>query len=202
VIASIALLVALAGTGYAAITLPRNSVGTAQLKDNAVITTKVKNGSLLKVDFAPNQIPAGPRGPVGAPGPPGAAGPKGATGPAGTAATSKWALIGRDGNLVASSCPTSNAACIQILNNGAGVYYVNFGAPVTGHPIVVSAAYRNADTVPRGQVVAAICGNTGTSSPADTITCATNNNTNTVYVTTSSFGDIPYENHAFYIAVL
>ena len=31
VIASIALLVALAGTGYAAITLPSNSVGTAQL---------------------------------------------------------------------------------------------------------------------------------------------------------------------------
>ena len=51
VIASIALLVALGGTGYAAVVLAPNSVGTPQLKNNAVNSAKVKNGSLLAADF-------------------------------------------------------------------------------------------------------------------------------------------------------
>ena len=36
VVACIALAIALGGTSYAAVTLPRNSVGTKQLKKNAV----------------------------------------------------------------------------------------------------------------------------------------------------------------------
>jgi len=78
VIASVALLLALGGTGVAAVTvLPRNSVGTAQLKSNAVTSAKVRNGSLLRADFRRGQIPAGPtgaRGPQGPAGPPGPAG--------------------------------------------------------------------------------------------------------------------------------
>ena len=64
VIGSIALLIALGGTGYAAqrLVLPRNSVGTAQLKNDAVVSSKVKNGSLLSADFKAGQLPAGPRG--------------------------------------------------------------------------------------------------------------------------------------------
>jgi hypothetical protein len=77
VIACIALIVALGGTGYAAVTLPANSVGTAQLKKNAVTSLKVKNGSLLSADFKAGQIPAGPTGAQGAAGPVGAAGPAG-----------------------------------------------------------------------------------------------------------------------------
>ena len=59
VIAMIALLVALAGTGYAATRLPVNSVGTLQLRNNAVTSPKVKDRSLLKVDFAARPAPAG-----------------------------------------------------------------------------------------------------------------------------------------------
>jgi hypothetical protein len=40
-----ALAVATAGTGYAATALPRNSLGTGQLMNNAVTAAKVKNGS-------------------------------------------------------------------------------------------------------------------------------------------------------------
>jgi len=198
VIASIALLVALAGTGYAAITLPSNSVGTAQLKSNAVISSKVKDHSLLRVDFANGQIPRGARGAPGVPGPPGAAGAKGPTGPAGPAGqvATKWALVGRDGNFVAGS------PGVVIALSGTGTYYVNFGTPLTGHALLVTSAFRNADASPRGGVVAAICGNTGTSSPADTITCALNNNTSTAYVNTFGTGNEFPENHAFYIAVL
>jgi hypothetical protein len=78
VIAIVALVVALGGTGYAAVTLPANSVGTAQLKKDAVTSLKVKNGSLLRGDFKAGQIPAGPAGPEG---PAGGAGPAGPAGP-------------------------------------------------------------------------------------------------------------------------
>ena len=66
VIASVALLLALGGTSLAAVNaLPRSSVGTAQLKANAVTSAKVKNGSLLAVDFRSGSLPAGPAGPQG-----------------------------------------------------------------------------------------------------------------------------------------
>lgn len=79
VIACIALLIALGGTSYAAVSqlVPRNSVGTAQLKADAVTSAKVKNGSLQRVDFRAGQVPAGPAGPAGPTGPQGSKGDKG-----------------------------------------------------------------------------------------------------------------------------
>jgi hypothetical protein len=46
IIALIALMVSLGGTGYAAFTLPRDSVGTRQLQNGAVTAAKVKRHSL------------------------------------------------------------------------------------------------------------------------------------------------------------
>jgi hypothetical protein len=77
VVACIALVVALGGTTLAAISLPARSVGTPQLKRNAVTSVKVKNGTLKLVDFAAGQVPGGARGAQGP------AGRKGDTGPAG-----------------------------------------------------------------------------------------------------------------------
>jgi hypothetical protein len=77
VVACLALTVALSGASYAAVVLPRNSVGKAQLKRNAVVSAKiaaggvrtgdlgagavnsrkVKNRSLLKADFKAGQLP-------------------------------------------------------------------------------------------------------------------------------------------------
>src|SRR5712672_4351622 len=85
VTATLALIVALGGTGYAAVGLANNSVGTPQLKANAVVSSKVKNGSLLNKDFKAGQIPAGPRGAAGPAGPVGATGAIGATGATGAA---------------------------------------------------------------------------------------------------------------------
>jgi len=111
VTATMALIVALGGTSYAAITLPRNSVGTKQLKPravarsdiraNAVTSAKVRNGSLLSKDFKAGQIPAGPAGPAGAPGPVGPAGPAGpfpATLPSGKTLVGAYGLIGTGAN--------------------------------------------------------------------------------------------------------
>ena len=77
VIASLALFIALGGGAYAAIKIPKNSVGTSQLKSNAVISSKVKNGALLARDFKAGQLPQGPQGIQG---PKGDKGDKGDTG--------------------------------------------------------------------------------------------------------------------------
>src|SRR5919197_2044565 len=101
VMSCVALLLALGGVSWAATTLPRNSVGTAQLKNNAVTSRKVKNHSLLRIDFKNGQIPRGARGPIGptgATGPKGATGARGPTGPAGSSGTAniRWALVRAD----------------------------------------------------------------------------------------------------------
>ena len=80
VVACIALLFAMTGAGYAAGMLGPNTVGTKQLKKNAVISSKVKNRSLLAVDFKAGQLP---RGPQGAQGPQGVQGVQGIQGPPG-----------------------------------------------------------------------------------------------------------------------
>lgn len=92
-VATLALFVSLGGGAYAAVKLPRGSVGTAQLKaravtkaklgSGAVTSRKVKDGSLLARDFRSGQLPSGPQGPKGDPGPPGATGPTDPAGPAG-----------------------------------------------------------------------------------------------------------------------
>jgi hypothetical protein len=93
VVACAALFVSLGGVGYAAITLPKNSVGTKQLKRNAVNSAKVKKHSLLRSDFKRGQIP---RGPQGAQGIQGIQGPKGDPG---TPATRLWAYVSATGTL-------------------------------------------------------------------------------------------------------
>jgi len=95
-ITTVALVLAASSGAYAA-GLAANSVGTQQLKRDAVTSAKVKNGTLTKKDFKAKTLPRGPagaRGPAGPAGPPGdtgatgdpgATGATGATGPTGPA---------------------------------------------------------------------------------------------------------------------
>ena len=66
---SLALFIALGGTGYAALKLPKNSVHAKQIAAGAVGSSEVKNHSLKAVDFA--ALPQGPKGDKGDPGAPG-----------------------------------------------------------------------------------------------------------------------------------
>lgn len=84
VVASLALVLSLGGTGYAALKLPRNSVGAAQIKANAVTSAKIKDGTLRMTDFKAADAPAGPQGIRGQEGPRGPAGPEGDAGPSGS----------------------------------------------------------------------------------------------------------------------
>jgi hypothetical protein len=112
VISLVALGIALGGTGYAATQLPKNSVGTAQIKNSAVTGAKVKAGSLEASDFKAGQLPAGatgaqgPAGPAGATGPQGAPGPQGATGAQGPAGPS----TGAAGGVLSGSYPNPGFA--------------------------------------------------------------------------------------------
>ena len=106
-VACVALTVALGGVSYAASVLPKNSVGSTQIKRSAVVSKKVKDHSLLARDFKTGQLPAGPQGPKGDPGPQGPKGDKGDPGKDGASATKLWAVVDGSGNIAASSGVTT-----------------------------------------------------------------------------------------------
>jgi hypothetical protein len=98
VMATIAVFLALGGASYAALQLPAHSVGTRQLKPDAVTSSKVHNRSLRAIDFARGQLPAGARGLTGATGRDGTNGRDGTTGPPGPTVIG-FAHIGGGGTL-------------------------------------------------------------------------------------------------------
>jgi hypothetical protein len=141
VVAFIALLLALGSGAYAQLRIPRNSVGTAQLRANAVTSPKVKPRSLLRSDFRAGQLPRGPAGPAG---PAGAAGERGATGergltgpagpagPAGAAGATNVTTHSAIGTQTASpSCPTGQRAT----GGGATLLAGSIGAIVSSAPV-------------------------------------------------------------------
>jgi hypothetical protein len=93
VIATLALFIALGGGAYAAFRLPKASVGSKELKADAVRSSKVKDGSLLAGDFKAGQLPAGAQGQQGIQG---AQGDKGDPGTNGTNATINGVAAGGD----------------------------------------------------------------------------------------------------------
>jgi hypothetical protein len=78
VIALLALLVALGGTSWAAVTLAPRSVNNAALNTGAVNSRVIQNGQVKSQDLARGVLR---RGPAGAPGQTGATGPTGPAGP-------------------------------------------------------------------------------------------------------------------------
>jgi hypothetical protein len=81
-VAYLALFFALGGTSIAAVNaLPRNSVGTAQLKNGAVTKAKIAKKTISSLrGLRGLDGPTGPKGDTGAQGIPGQPGPKGDTG--------------------------------------------------------------------------------------------------------------------------
>jgi hypothetical protein len=75
VMATVALFVALGGSSYAAFALPKNSVGSRQLKTHAVTPKKVARSTVAL--FKGKKGDRGPMGPPGIQGPTGGQGPTG-----------------------------------------------------------------------------------------------------------------------------
>jgi hypothetical protein len=145
VVACTALLFAMTGAGYAAGMLGPNTVGTKQLKKNAVVSAKIKDRSLLAVDFKAGQLPQGPKGDPGAPGAPGAPGQQGPAGPG-----AQWATVSSGGTILRQSGGIT-AAKVQ-----TGGYRVTFPEAVTGHLILVTLALAS-DQTTRGTAIAGPC---------------------------------------------
>lgn len=124
VAATMAFVLALGGTSYAVTALPRNSVGTAQLKAQAVTKAKLAPG-VLTVG------PAGPRGLQGPAGSSGQAGPQGVAGPAGGPLDPKRVL----------HVPG------QILGVAPGAQFINIAAPCPTGGIAIGGGYTISGTV-------------------------------------------------------
>ena len=123
VVAAIALTVALADTAVATVSqLAPRSVGTAQLKNNAVTSAKIRNGQIRLADLHRTARRPGPRGRTGPAGP---AGPPGAV-------TRLWAVVNGSGS-IARSAGTTSAGRL-----GLGVYEVIFGQNVQNCVYVAS----------------------------------------------------------------
>jgi hypothetical protein len=110
VMATAAVFLALGGVSYAAVAIPKNSVGNQQLKANAVTTKKVKNGTLLAADFRRRQLPRGATGTRGAAGATGPQGPQGPQGQPGTPGISNYHVVINNEITAPAGTQTSNSA--------------------------------------------------------------------------------------------
>lgn len=142
VISCLALLAAVGGTGYAAIKLPPGSVGTKQLKNGAVIASKVKPRSLLAKNFKSGQLPRGLRGVAGLPGAAGPQGPGGPQGPQGAKGDPATRLFGsvKNTNMAGDPAlgPSSGATDVDRVAGQQGAFEITFNQDVNNCAVLAT----------------------------------------------------------------
>lgn len=136
VMATIAVGIALGGTSYAALTLPKNSVGDRQIRVGAVRGSEVKNGSL-----GAKELSAAARRSLT-----GAVGPVGPQGPAGPAATPYFAVVSATGERVAGNATSGGAA------GGIGNTVVGFSRSMAGCAATATLGTADGSTTVAGRV--------------------------------------------------
>ena len=144
----IALFVALSGASYAAIKLPINAVGTAQIKKDAVTSTKVKDGSLLAGDFKAGQLPAGAKGETGA------AGASGVTAANGTSGSSLGITLTGTPQEVMSTTVSSGPAGRMVVTGSFRMYNQTVAAGGSSCQVSIDGAPASQPTSTFGGVVA------------------------------------------------
>lgn len=170
-VALVALVAALGGTSYAAITVTssnvrNNSLTGTDIRNSTITGADVKNRSLTPADFkgalpAGAQGAAGPQGATGAQGPKGdagaagAKGDKGDKGPKGDDAVGRWLLVNAAGEIEAQSGGFTIAAAYPTLENTAamgapsnalranGNVYIDAGEDLSDNGIVSTIALQN-----------------------------------------------------------
>ena len=135
VMSTLALFIALGGVSYAAVKLPSNSVGTPQIRNDAVTGSKIKNGSISQKDL--DKALVAKLALAGKPGPQGVQGIQGATGSAGTQGlqglTGDPAYVQRTAFQPTGTNPPGGMADVvsqQFTVRGAGAYDLNVSADV------------------------------------------------------------------------
>lgn len=167
-----ALLVAVLGStplgraAYSAV-LPRSSVGTLQLKRNAVTASKIApnairtgqvvDGSLLTADFRSGQIPQGPKGDKGE------KGSKGDPGVSGYQVVTETETPPANFTTIAASCPAGKnvfggGVYTGVWANGSGPYVVRSAPNATNTGWSASLATLSSTPIGSAVSVYAICG--------------------------------------------
>lgn len=134
--ATLALFIALGGSSYAALSLPRNSVGPQQLRPGAVRSADVKNRTLQVADLSVRarrsltgrQGPAGPIGPPGAP------------------AARHFAAVSAAGGLLRGNATSGGR------ESAAGTYVVGFAERVSGCAFTATLGTTDGNVAPAGRV--------------------------------------------------
>lgn len=121
VAATLALVLAMGGGAYAAVTLPRNSVGNTQIRTGAVRSTEIRDGGVRSRDvrnrtLGVRDLSIAARQSL--------RGATGATGPAGAPAVTFRALIGSGGD------PAAGNAAGVTHDPGSNAYTVRFSADI------------------------------------------------------------------------
>lgn len=138
--ATIALMVALGGTSYAALTLPRNSVGHRQLQAAAVRGREVKNGA-LGVQELSDKARRTLRG---------ATGPQGATGAQGAAAAEYFAVVRATGERVAGNSTGGGST------GAVGNYTIAFSRSASGCAATATLGTIDASTTVPGRITVSV----------------------------------------------
>jgi hypothetical protein len=136
VIATLALFIALGGTSYAAIKLPKNSVGSTQIKTGAVHTGEISNRTIRLQDIS-TSARASLRGQTG---------PQGPQGPAGAPAVKHFAAVSAAGGFVRGDAKSGGR------DSAIGTYVVGFAESVSGCAYTATLGTTDASTTPAGRI--------------------------------------------------
>jgi hypothetical protein len=215
VMATVAVFIALGGAGYAAVKLPKNSVGAKQIKANAVTGAKIKNGAVTAAKIAPGAVGtvATATNATHAQSADNAATATravtatratsaetaadaealGGVGAAGYQPRTMWAYVDNSGQILSQSGGISVEAHIQ------GGTWLNFPQQVGGKAIVASPWA--GDTGYETSVEVAPCGYVGETATPGSIACDHGTNTlNDAFVATENEGTGAFL--AFYVVVI
>jgi hypothetical protein len=135
VVATLALFIALGGSSYAAIKLPKNSVGATQIKAGAVHTGEIRDRTIRLQDIS-TSARTSLRG---------QSGPQGPQGPAGATAIKHFAAVSSAGGFTRGDATHGGRV-------GIGSYAVGFSDSVAGCAYSATLGTTDATTAPPGRV--------------------------------------------------
>ena len=175
-VAVIALIAAMGGTSYAALTITGKNIKNSSLtgvdvRNSSLTTSDVRNGSLQALDFQAGQLPAGgERGPQGPQGPQGPAGQQGPQGPKGDTGTpgisglevvSKESAFSSDAKDTAATCPAGKRVIGSgvDINGGFGEVAVDHVIPGATQVSVQAFEKAGGSTLDWSIIAIAICAN-------------------------------------------
>jgi hypothetical protein len=147
VTATLALVFAMSGGAMAANHYLINS--TKQINPKVLKKLTGKTGATGATGATGSTGAGGPQGPQGPKGTEGAKGEHGAEGPAGPGA--RWALVDSDGTILEQS------GGISVTRNSAGGTVVDFGSNISHESILITSAYTETDSSPRGTPYGELC---------------------------------------------